>query len=912
MRVDLGNLTEITKKSAAVQNKGTQAVLNENITTKETDKTGHSYTVKSVTYETLLAEDKKSAEDIAMQADAVDPQAMHDEMAVLANTTTEEDYEKMEEDGYSVNDTEIPEIVTEMDKIKIQLAKAGVDIRIFGDDVSVEKIAEVLGSAGVGQIEAALRMADLPATEQNVSETEEALEMAENLEPLSDGAKKYILDNGLDATIDNLYKAEYSAGGTGESYSVPSTEENTDFSQLDEQIQKMLQDTGFEITDENIEDSRWLLENEIPLTAENLESYQSLKDLRLPQDNEVVLKAITDAIAQGKRPKDAVLAITRQRQLEEVRLEMSAKAKSKLTPEQRKATLRRVLEKIRPYGFFVVCSLIVAAVSVAAQLYIPILCGSAIDMMLGKGNVDFNGVLRIVVEIVIVAVVAAFAQWLLSVCNNRITFSVSRDLRNAALRKIQTLPLSYLDSHPSGDIVSRMVADVDTFADGLLMGFTQLFSGVLTIFGTLLFMLSENVPITLVVVCITPLSLVVASFLAKRSYKYFQGQSTVRGEQTALVNEMIEGQKVVQAFGHEAESLAAFDEVNGRLQSVSLKAIFFSSMTNPATRFVNNIVYAGVGLVGAVYAVAGGITIGQLSIFLNYANQYTKPFNEISGVVTELQNALACAARVFELLDAEDQVPEAENAKVLETDGHVELKDVSFRYLPDRPLIEGLDLDVKPGQRIAIVGPTGCGKTTLINLLMRFYDVNGGSIKVSGTDIRDVTRASLRGSYGMVLQETWLRAGTVRENIAYGKPDATEEEIVAAAKAAHADSFIRRLPKGYDTIIAEDGGNISQGQKQLLCIARVMLCLPPMLILDEATSSIDTRTEVRIQAAFARMMQGRTSFIVAHRLSTIREADVILVMKDGHIVEQGDHDTLLAQGGFYAKLYNSQFEGVET
>ena len=591
---------------------------------------------------------------------------------------------------------------------------------------------------------------------------------------------------------------------------------------------------------------------------------------------------------------------------------MSAKAKSRLTPEQRKATLRRVLEKIRPYSLFVVCSLIVAAVSVAAQLYIPILCGSAIDLMLGKGTVDFAGVMRIVVQIVVVAVIAAFAQWLLSVCNNRITFSVSRDLRNAALRKIQTLPLSYLDSHPSGDIVSRMVADVDTFADGLLMGFTQMFSGLLTIFGTLLFMLKENVPITLVVVCITPLSLVVASFLAKRSYKYFQGQSSVRGEQTALVNEMIEGQKVVQAFGHEAESLDAFDEVNGRLQDVSLKAIFFSSMTNPATRFVNNIVYAGVGLVGAVYAVAGGITIGQLSIFLNYANQYTKPFNEISGVVTELQNALACAARVFELLDAEDQIPEAENAKALQTDGHVELKDVSFRYLPDRPLIEGLDLDVKPGQRIAIVGPTGCGKTTLINLLMRFYDVNGGSIEVAGEDIRNVTRASLRGSYGMVLQETWLRAGTVRENIAYGKPDATDEEILAAAKAAHADSFIRRLPNGYDTVIAEDGGNISQGQKQLLCIARVMLCLPPMLILDEATSSIDTRTEVRIQAAFARMMQGRTSFIVAHRLSTIREADVILVMKDGHIVEQGNHDELLAQGGFYAKLYNSQFEGVET
>ena len=591
---------------------------------------------------------------------------------------------------------------------------------------------------------------------------------------------------------------------------------------------------------------------------------------------------------------------------------MSAKAKNKLTPQQRKATLNRVLHKIRPYSAFVVCSLLVAAVSVAAQLYIPILCGEAIDKMLGKGNVDLAGVLRIAVSILVVAAVAALAQWLLSVCNNRITFSVSRDLRNEALRKIQTLPLSYLDSHPSGDIVSRMVADVDTFADGLLMGFTQLFSGILTIFGTLLFMLRENVPITLVVVCITPLSLVVAGFLAKRSYGYFQGQSTVRGKQTALVNEMIEGQKVVQAFGHEAESLAAFDEVNGQLQDVSLKAIFFSSLTNPATRFVNNIVYAGVGLVGALYAVRGGITIGQLSVFLSYANQYTKPFNEISGVVTELQNALACAARVFELLDAEDQVPEAENAAALQPDGHVQLQDVSFRYLPDRPLIEGLSLDVQPGQRIAIVGPTGCGKTTLINLLMRFYDVNGGSIKVSGTDIRDVTRASLRGSYGMVLQDTWLRAGTVRENIAYGKPDATMDEVIAAAKAAHAHSFIRRLPKGYDTVIAEDGGNISQGQKQLLCIARVMLCLPPMLILDEATSSIDTRTEVRIQKAFARMMQGRTSFIVAHRLSTIREADVILVMKDGHIVEQGNHDQLLAQGGFYAKLYNSQFEGVQT
>ena len=591
---------------------------------------------------------------------------------------------------------------------------------------------------------------------------------------------------------------------------------------------------------------------------------------------------------------------------------MSANAKSKLTPEQRSATLRRVLRRIRPYSFFVLCSLIVAAVSVAAQLYIPILCGDAIDAMLGAGNVQMAAVLKIIARILIIAAAAALAQWLLSVCNNRITFSVSRDLRNAALRKIQSLPLSYLDSHPSGDIVSRMIADVDTFADGLLMGFTQLFSGLLTIFGTLLFMLSQNVPITLVVVCITPLSLVVASFLAKRSYGYFQSQSKVRGDQTALVNEMIEGQKVVQAFGHEAESLEAFDEVNDRLQDVSLKAIFFSSLTNPATRFVNNIVYAGVGLVGAIYAVRGGITIGQLSIFLSYANQYTKPFNEISGVVTELQNALACAARVFELLDAEDQLPEAENAAKLVPDGHVQLENVSFRYLPDRPLIEGLSLDVKPGQRIAIVGPTGCGKTTLINLLMRFYDVNGGDIKVSGTDIRDVTRASLRGSYGMVLQDTWLRAGTIRENIAYGKPDATDEEIIAAAKAAHAHSFIRRLPNGYDTVIAEDGGNISQGQKQLLCIARVMLCLPPMLILDEATSSIDTRTEVRIQAAFSQMMKGRTSFIVAHRLSTIREADVILVMKDGHIVEQGNHDELLAKGGFYAKLYNSQFEGVET
>ena len=588
------------------------------------------------------------------------------------------------------------------------------------------------------------------------------------------------------------------------------------------------------------------------------------------------------------------------------------KTKNPLSTAESKEALRRVLTYIRPYGFFVGVSLVVAAVSVAAQLYIPLLCGDAIDLMIGPGQVDRSGVWTIIVEILIVMALAALAQWLLSVCNNRITFSVTRDLRNDAIHKIQSLPLSYLDSHPSGDIVSRMVADVDTFADGLLMGFTQLFTGLLTILGTLLFMFRENVLISLVVVLITPLSLVVAGFIANHSYGYFHQQSAVRGEQTALVNEMIEGQKVVQAFGHEDESLAAFDEVNQRLEDVSLKATFFSSLTNPATRFVNNIVYAGVGLVGAFYAAAGGITIGQLSVFLSYANQYAKPFNEISGVVTELQNALACAARVFALLDAQDQIPEAPGAVTLNPDGRVKLEDVSFRYLPDRPLIEHFSLDVQPGQRIAIVGPTGCGKTTLINLLMRFYDVDGGSISVAGTDIRQATRASLRGSYGMVLQDTWLRAGTVRENIAYGKPDATDEEVIAAAKAAHAHSFICRLPQGYDTVLAENGGNISQGQKQLLCIARVMLCLPPMLILDEATSSIDTRTEVRIQKAFARMMEGRTSFIVAHRLSTIREADVILVMRDGKIIEQGTHDSLLAQNGFYAKLYNSQFEGVDS
>src|SRR5699024_2173314 len=585
--------------------------------------------------------------------------------------------------------------------------------------------------------------------------------------------------------------------------------------------------------------------------------------------------------------------------------------KNPLSTAESRAALRRVLAYIRPYRFYVAASLLVAAGIVGAQLYIPLLCGDAIDRMLGPGQVDRAGVPGILLYILIVTALAAFAQWVLSVCNNKITFSVTRDLRNDAIHMIQSLPLSYLDSHPAGVIVSRMVADVDTFADGLLMGFTQLFTGLLTILGTLLFMFRENVLISLVVVLITPLSLVVAGFIANHSYGYFHRQSAVRGEQTALVNEMIEGQKVVQAFGHEAESLAAFDEVNERLADVSLKATFFSSLTNPATRFVNNIVYAGVGLVGAFYAAAGGITIGQLSVFLSYANQYAKPFNEISGVVTELQNALACAARVFALLDAEDQTPEAPGALTLHPDGRVALEDVSFRYLPDRPLIEHFSLDVRPGQRVAIVGPTGCGKTTLINLLMRFYDVDSGCIRVAGADIRQATRASLRGSYGMVLQDTWLRAGTVRENIAYGKPDATDEEIVAAAKAAHAHSCSQRRPAGYDTVLAENGGNISQGQKQLLCIARVMLCLPPVLILDEATSSIDTRTEVRIQKAFARMMEGRTSFIVAHRLSTIREADIILVMQDGKIVEQGTHDALLARGGFYARLYNSQFETVQ-
>lgn len=583
---------------------------------------------------------------------------------------------------------------------------------------------------------------------------------------------------------------------------------------------------------------------------------------------------------------------------------MAKKAK-KFDADSRQV-LKRILRYVAPYKFYLTISFLGSAVSVAAQLLIPILCGNAVDYMIGIGKVDFKGVGTIITAIAAATGITALAQWILAACNNKITFNVSRDLRNKAIEKIQRLPLSSLDRHATGDLVSRVITDVDTFADGLLMGFTQLFTGVITIIGTLGFMVSVNPLITLVVVCLTPLSLFVANFIARHTYRHFQNQTRVRGEQTAYVNEMIEGVKVVQAFGYEEQGLKKFDEINEQLRDTSLKAVFFSSLTNPCTRFVNNLVYAAVGLSGAMYAVAGGITIGQLSIFLSYANQYSKPFNEISSVFTELQNAIACADRVFQLIDEPDQIPEKKD--ILESDGHVELKDVSFRYVEDRPLIENFSLDVKPGQRIAIVGPTGCGKTTLINLLMRFYDVDKGCIEVSGKDIRDVTRKSLRQNYGMVLQDTWLKKGTIRENIAYGKPNATNEEIVAAAKASHAHSFIKRLPNGYDTVIAEDGGNISQGQKQLLCITRVMLCLPPMLILDEATSSIDTRTEIKIQSAFARMMKGRTSFIVAHRLSTIREADVILVMKDGHIIEQGNHDSLMKENGFYAHLYNSQFE----
>ena len=573
--------------------------------------------------------------------------------------------------------------------------------------------------------------------------------------------------------------------------------------------------------------------------------------------------------------------------------------------------IMRIWKHIRKYWFYIVCSLIFAALSVASQLYVPILTGNAIDHMIGVGKVDFVGVAAIVRVIVAATAVTAISQWIFGICNNKITYNVSRDLRNAAIGKIQRLPVSYLDAHPTGDLVSRVIADVEQFADGLLMGFTQFFTGVLTILGTLGFMLYVNVPITLVVVCVTPLSFIVAGFIAKKTYRNFHMQTEVRGEQTAFINEMIDGQKVVQAFCHEKENVDQFDEMNERLQKASLKAIFFSSITNPATRFVNNVVYAGVALVGALFSVSGGISVGQLSCFLSYANQYTKPFNEISGVVTELQNAMACASRIFELLDEEERTPDKADARVLteeQVDGTVEISDVSFSYVPDRKLIEHFNLSVKPGERVAIVGPTGCGKTTMINLLMRFYDVDAGKICVSGTDIRDISRISLRRSYGMVLQDTWLKSGTIYENIAYGRPDATKEQVIEAAKAAHAHSFIKRLPDGYDTVISEDGGNISQGQKQLLCIARVMLCLPPMLILDEATSSIDTRTEIKIQQAFASMMKGRTSFIVAHRLSTIREADIILVMDSGKVIEQGTHEELLAEKGFYAKLYNSQYE----
>lgn len=580
--------------------------------------------------------------------------------------------------------------------------------------------------------------------------------------------------------------------------------------------------------------------------------------------------------------------------------------------KQQKGTLLRVLQYVKPYRVLVIVSLLCACVSAAAQLLIPILTGKAIDQMIGAGQVNLSGVLVFAVWIAVVAALSAAAQQFLATSNNKIAYNISRDLRNAAFHKLQRLPLGYLDAHPSGDLVSRMIADVDTFSDGLLMGFTQLFTGVVLIVGTLTIMLIKNWMIALLVVVLTPLSMFVASFIARKTHHYFTEQARVRGQQTALINELIEGQKVVQSFGHEAASLSDFDCINDELGRVSLNATFFSSLTNPSTRLVNNIIYAAVALVGALSAVGGGISVGDLSVFLSYASQYAKPFNEISGVVTELQNALACAARVFSLLDEDDRVPDKENAAVLSPKGTIDLKDVCFRYVPDRPLIEGFNLHVKPGQRIAIVGPTGCGKTTMINLLMRFYDVNSGAILVDGTDIRDATRHSLRKSFGMVLQDTWLKAGTIRDNIAYGRPDASEEDVIAAAKAAHAHSFIRRLPDGYDTVITENGGNISQGQKQLLCIARVMLGgengeLPPMLILDEATSSIDTRTEIKIQSAFARLMNGRTSFIVAHRLSTIQEADVILVMKDGHIIEQGTHEELLKKQGFYANLYQSQF-----
>ncbi len=580
----------------------------------------------------------------------------------------------------------------------------------------------------------------------------------------------------------------------------------------------------------------------------------------------------------------------------------------KISLQQHKSTLARILDYIGVYRWLVLLSLVLAAVTVATTLYAPILVGEGVDLILGPGQVDFSRLQEILKRVAVVIFITALAQWLMNHINNRITYHVVKDIRTRAFNHLEVLPLSYIDSHQYGDVISRIIADIDQFSEGLLMGFTQLFTGLLTIVGTLAFMLMVNPLITAVVVLVTPLSLFVASYIAKRTFAMFQLQSKTRGELTSLIDEMVGNQKVVQAFGYEREAQKRFEEINERLRSCSLRAIFFSSITNPSTRFVNSMVYASVGIAGAYAAIRGILSVGQLSVFLSYANQYTKPFNEISGVVTELQNALACAARVFELMDEPPIPAEDGDAAVLgEVEGHVELKDVSFAYQPQTPLIEHLNLDVRPGQRIAIVGPTGCGKTTLINLLMRFYDVDQGSIQVSGRDIRRVTRKSLRANYGMVLQETWLKSGTIRENIAYGRPDASLEEIVQAAKAAHAHSFIKRMPQGYDTEITEDGGNLSQGQKQLLCIARVMLSLPPMLILDEATSSIDTRTEIRIQKAFAAMMDGRTSFIVAHRLSTIREADVILVMKDGHIIEQGTHEELLGQDGFYAGLYRSQF-----
>lgn len=571
-------------------------------------------------------------------------------------------------------------------------------------------------------------------------------------------------------------------------------------------------------------------------------------------------------------------------------------------------TVKKVIIRIKKYWVFLILSIIMATITVASSLYVPILVGNAIDYIIGPSNVNFRLIAQILAEIGVVIGITALSQWIMNICNNKITYHVTRDIRDEAIEKIEHLPLKYIDGHSYGEIVSRVIADVDQFADGLLMGFTQFFSGVMTILGTLGFMLSINIKITLVVVLITPVSFFVASFIAKRTYKMFKLQSETRGEQTALIDEMIGGQKVVSAYCHEEEAVRQFDEINDRLQKYSLNAIFFSSITNPSTRFVNSLVYAGVAVTGAISAIYGRLTVGQLSCFLSYANQYTKPFNEISGVVTELQNAIACASRVFELIEEEPEAAESSNAVNLENvDGRVDLNDVEFSYVPDKKLIEDFNLHVKKGQKIAIVGPTGCGKTTIINLLMRFYDVNSGSIDVSGVDIRELTRRSLRAGYGMVLQDTWLKSGTIRENIIMGRPDATDEEIIEAAKAAHSHGFIKRLPNGYDTVIGEDGGSLSQGQKQLLCITRVMLCHPPMLILDEATSSIDTRTEIKIQNAFNKLMEGRTSFIVAHRLSTIQSADVILVMKDGHIIEQGNHEELLAKNGFYKKLYESQF-----